>query len=150
MILFYSSILLVGILFLAVWGMVIAKRHALSLKAAMVIAMGVAMVTGLLLGTVLGIYWKQMTWPTIIAIIWGILAGFLAGYPVRWVAALEGVFAGFMGGAMGPMLGVMVEQPMTMIYFLDGLSLLLIIGLFAFIRSQTQPIGREKGQELSS
>jgi hypothetical protein len=102
----------------------------------MVVSMGNAMVLSLLVGTVLAIWWKQMTWPTIIAICWGMVVGLLSGLPAGIIPALEGLFAGLMGGAMGPMLGVMVEQPMIMTYFLDGLSIILTVVMLLFIRYQ--------------
>ncbi|WP_188648415.1 hypothetical protein [Marinithermofilum abyssi] len=121
---------------------ILINRHkrVFSPMQGMVLSMGAAMMGSTLIGTILGIIFKQMTWPTMVSVILGIGLGYLTGRPVHMVAALDGMLARIMGGLMGPMLGVMVanENPLVMVGFLDCVFIGMIFTLVFFIREHVK------------
>lgn len=118
------------------------KGKQLTPMTGMMISMTTSMMTGMALGTILGIMIKDkdLTLPTIISVSIGMMVGYISGRPVSLIASLDGITAGIMGGMMGAMLGVMT-QPSTaemMIYFIDGIYLLVNIVLFRVIDEETK------------
>lgn len=136
----FISIGLVLILTVSTFLYMMQNKEKLSTMAGMMVAMTIAMMSGTTLGLLVGILLKHdLTTSTMIAVSFGLLTGFIVGMPISFMAAMDGMMAGIMGGMMGPMLGVMLSEPTTMMWFTDIVYLLMMITLFAFIRSEVRP-----------
>ncbi|WP_024633281.1 MULTISPECIES: cupredoxin domain-containing protein [Paenibacillus] len=93
----------------------------------MMVAMTVGMMSSLALGVQLGILFpRDLTVPSITAILFGLGAGYFTGKPISLLAALDGMLAGIMGGMMGAMLGVMLGPSYIMVLFVDILFIFIL------------------------
>lgn len=103
------------------------RKEKLAGMPGMMIAMTVAMMSSLALGVQLGIVFpRDLTVPSITAILLGLAAGYFTGKPISILATLDGMLAGIMGGMMGAMLGAMVGPSYIMMIFVDILFVFIL------------------------
>ncbi|WP_236703131.1 cupredoxin domain-containing protein [Paenibacillus xylanivorans] len=103
------------------------RKERLTGMPGMMIAMAVGMMSSLTLGIQLGIVFpRDLTVPSVTAILFGLGAGYFTGKPISLLAALDGMLAGIMGGMMGAMLGVMVGPSNIMVLFVDILFIFIL------------------------
>jgi len=96
------------------------RKEKLTGMPGMMIAMTIGMMSSLVLGVQLGIVFpRDLTVPSIAAILFGLGAGYFTGKPISILASLDGMLAGIMGGMMGAMLGVMIGPSYIMMIFVD-------------------------------
>ncbi|MFB8376087.1 cupredoxin domain-containing protein [Paenibacillus taichungensis] len=103
------------------------RKEKLTGMPGMMIAMTIGMMSSLVLGVQLGIVFpRDLTVPSIAAILFGLGAGYFTGKPISILAALDGLLAGIMGGMMGAMLGVMIGPSYIMMIFVDILFIFIL------------------------
>jgi plastocyanin len=106
------------------------SKNKLTCMAGMMIAMTNSMISSIALGTILGISFNlNLSFPTIVAVSYGMLIGYLTGKPISTMAALDGLGAGVMGGMMGAMFGVMLVPEIIDITILFILTVFIIVVL---------------------
>ncbi|WP_433921235.1 cupredoxin domain-containing protein [Paenibacillus taichungensis] len=103
------------------------RKEKLTGMPGMMIAMTIGMMSSLVLGVQLGIVFpRDLTVPSIAAILFGLGAGYFTGKPISILATLDGMLAGIMGGMMGAMLGVMIGPSYLMMIFVDILFIFIM------------------------
>lgn len=103
------------------------RKEKLTGMPGMMIAMTIGMMSSLVLGVQLGIVFpRDLTVPSIAAILFGLGAGYFTGKPISILATLDGMLAGIMGGMMGAMLGVMIGPSYIMMIFVDILFIFIL------------------------
>lgn len=103
------------------------RKEELTGMPGMMIAMTIGMMSSLVLGVQLGIVFpRDLTVPSIAAILFGLGAGYFTGKPISKLATLDGMLAGIMGGMMGAMLGVMIGPSYIMMIFVDILFIFIL------------------------
>jgi thiamine transporter ThiT len=103
------------------------RKEKLTGMPGMMIAMTTGMMSSLVLGVQLGILFpRDLTVPSIAAILFGLGAGYFTGKPISILATLDGMLAGIMGGMMGAMLGVMIGPSYIMMIFVDILFIFIL------------------------
>ncbi|SEK57437.1 cupredoxin domain-containing protein [Paenibacillus sp. OK003] len=103
------------------------RKEKLAGMPGMMIAMTVGMMSSLALGVQLGIVFpRDLTVPSMTAILFGLAAGYFTGKPISILATLDGMLAGIMGGMMGAMLGAMVGPSYIMMIFVDILFIFIL------------------------
>lgn len=124
------------------------NRSELSCMDGMIMAMAIGAMSSLTLGLNLEVYWAgNLTLSTIVAVVIGMVAGFFTGIAVSLMASIDGALAGVMGGMMSPMLAAMLSSPMTMVWFLDIVYIVVLIMLVALVREARQAFREEKLKE---
>lgn len=135
-----TSVILIFLLTGAVVYYTYTSRKYFTSMTGNMLSMTNAMMSSLTIGTILGIYLpnRDLTLPTIIAVLIGIIVGYITGSPISLMAVVEGLTAGIMGGMMGAMLGVMINPTFAdiMVYFIDFLSVLINVLLIQLINEE--------------
>lgn len=119
------------------------RKEKLTGMPGMMIAMTIGMMSSLVLGVQLGIVFpRDLTVPSIAAILFGLGAGYFTGKPISILAALDGMLAGIMGGMMGAMLGVMIGPSYIMMIFVDILFIFVLSVALQLSNQETDTSGK--------
>lgn len=114
------------------------RKEKLTGMPGMMIAMTIGMMSSLVLGVQLGIVFpRDLTVPSIAAILFGLGAGYFTGKPISILATLDGMLAGIMGGMMGAMLGAMVGPSYIIMIFVDILFVFILSVALQLVNQET-------------